>query len=87
MKLVRYFSTSNLNKAGRGAMIWQICIRYPNGQEKALCFYRNREIALKRIDAIYSQGYPMHVAYVVRPAEEPAPMQEQTLGRNCLQVA
>jgi hypothetical protein len=50
-------------------MVWQVCIRFPNGQEKAICSYKNREAALKRIDAIYSQGYPMHVAYVVRPAE------------------
>lgn len=50
-------------------MSWQICIRYPNGFEKAICTYRNREVALKRVDAIYSQGYPMHVAYVVRPIE------------------
>lgn len=50
-------------------MSWQICIRYPNGSEKAICTYRNREVALKRVDAIYSQGYPMHVAYVVRPIE------------------
>lgn len=48
-------------------MDWQICIRYPNGQEKAICTYRSREVALKQIDAIYSQGYPLHVAYVVRP--------------------
>lgn len=50
-------------------MNWQVCIRYPNGQEKAICSFQNRENALKRIDAIYSQGYPMHVAYVVRPAQ------------------
>ncbi|EKQ67191.1 hypothetical protein OsccyDRAFT_5018 [Leptolyngbyaceae cyanobacterium JSC-12] len=50
-------------------MTWQICIRYPNGQEKTICTCKNRETALKRIDAIYSQGYPMHVAYVVRPIE------------------
>lgn len=48
-------------------MSWQICIRYPNGQEKPICAYHNRENALKRVDAIYSQGYPMHIAYVVRP--------------------
>ncbi|MBL1175641.1 family 2 glycosyl transferase [Pantanalinema sp. GBBB05] len=55
-------------------MMWQLCIRYPNGQEKPLQNYRNRELALKSVDAIYSQGYPMHVAYVVRPialAERP----------------
>lgn len=50
-------------------MNWQVCIRYPNGQEKAICSFQNRENALKRIDAIYSQGYPMHVAYVVRPTQ------------------
>lgn len=49
-------------------MIWQICIQYPNGEEKPLQNYHDRELALKYIDAIYSQGYPMHVAYVVRPA-------------------
>ncbi len=48
---------------------WQICIRYPDGQEKGLCTYRSREVALKQIDAIYSQGYPLHVAYIVRPIE------------------
>ncbi len=68
-------------------MTWQICIRYPNGQEKALCAYKNREIALKRIDAIYSQGYPMHVAYVVRPAQMPKDVVEQQLPLNGLQPA
>ncbi len=53
-------------------MLWEVCIRYPNGQERALRSFRNREVALKRIDAIYSDGYPMHVAYVVRPAQEAA---------------
>jgi hypothetical protein len=50
-------------------MNWQVCIRYPNGREKAICSFQSRENALKRIDAIYSQGYPMHVAYIVRPAQ------------------
>lgn len=49
--------------------MWELCIRYPNGQERALRSYKDREVALKRIDAIYSEGYPMHVAYVVRPAQ------------------
>ncbi|MBW4582882.1 MAG: family 2 glycosyl transferase [Tildeniella nuda ZEHNDER 1965/U140] len=53
-------------------MFWELCIRYPNGQERALRSYRNREVALKRIDAIYLDGYPMHVAYIVRPAQEVA---------------
>ncbi|XGV99361.1 MAG: hypothetical protein ACAF41_10550 [Leptolyngbya sp. BL-A-14] len=51
-------------------MLWEVCIRYPNGQERALRSYKDREIALKRIDAIYSEGYPLHVAYIVRPAQE-----------------
>ncbi len=59
-------------------MNWQVCIRYPNGQEKAICSFQNRENALKRIDAIYSQGYPMHVAYVVRPIQRlEAPLCQQ----------
>lgn len=63
-------------------MSWQICIRYPNGQEKAICSYRNREVALKRVDAIYSQGYPMHVAYIVRPNSESVDVlvEETSLG-------
>ncbi len=51
-------------------MLWEVCIRYPNGQERALRSYKDREVALKRIDAIYSEGYPMQVAYIVRPAQE-----------------
>lgn len=66
-------------------MTWQICIRYPNGQEKAICAYKNREIALKRIDAIYSQGYPMHVAYVVRPIEAADDFTDET-SLACLQL-
>lgn len=66
-------------------MSWQICIRYPNGQEKAICSYSSREVALKRIDAIYSQGYPMHVAYVVRPADKAASTLDQ--GLSYLQFA
>ncbi len=50
-------------------MVWQICIRYPNGQERVLRSCKNREIALKYVDAIYAKGYPMHVAYIVRQVE------------------
>jgi hypothetical protein len=50
-------------------MVWQICIRYPNGQERALRSCKDREAALRCVDAIYAQGYPMHVAYIVRPAD------------------
>lgn len=48
-------------------MIWQICIQYPNGKERVLRCCHDREVALRYIDAIYSQGYPLHVAYIVRP--------------------
>jgi hypothetical protein len=51
-------------------MVWQICIRYPDGHERTLHVCKNREVALRYVDAIYSHGYPMHVAYVVRPVEE-----------------
>lgn len=51
-------------------MLWDVCIRYPNGQERTLRSYKDREVALKRIDAIYLEGYPMHVAYIVRPAQK-----------------
>lgn len=50
-------------------MIWQLCIQYANGTERVLRSYRNREAALRSVDALYSQGYPLHIAYVVRHAQ------------------
>lgn len=51
-------------------MIWQVCIEYANGYQKVLRTYNKRETALKCVDAIYlAQGYPLHLAYVVRPVE------------------
>jgi hypothetical protein len=50
-------------------MIWQLCIQYANGRERVLRSYRSRETALNCIDAIYAQGYPLHIAYVVRHAQ------------------
>ncbi|MDX2216625.1 MAG: hypothetical protein SFY66_25400 [Oculatellaceae cyanobacterium bins.114] len=47
-------------------MTWQLCVQYANGSERVLRSYRTREAALKCVDAIYSQGYPLHLAYVVR---------------------
>jgi len=67
-------------------MTWQICIRYPNGQEKAICSHRSREVALKWVDAIYSQGYPMHVAYIVRPGDDAVNLTEDSASA-CLQFA
>jgi hypothetical protein len=67
-------------------MKWEVCIRFSNGQERALRWCKDREIALRYVDAIYAQGYPMHVAYIVRPAaileslqSEPLPL----LGIRC----
>lgn len=48
--------------------MWQLCIQYANGTERVLQSYKNRENALRRVDAIYSQGYPLHIAYLVRQA-------------------
>jgi hypothetical protein len=56
-------------------MSWQVCIQFPNGKERALRSCHDREVALRYIDAIYAQGYPMHVAYIVRPAELLVPVQ------------
>lgn len=48
-------------------MLWDVCIRYANGTEKVLRSYKNRETALRCVDAIYNaQGYPLHLAYIVR---------------------
>lgn len=60
-------------------MIWQICIQYPNGKERALRCYHDREVALRYIDAIYTQGYPLHVAYIVRPVKAGEPFTNEPL--------
>lgn len=50
-------------------MSWELCIRYANGKERVLRAYRDLETALKCVDRIYeAKGYPMHVAYCVRPS-------------------
>lgn len=49
-------------------MIWQLRIQYANGTEKVLHSFKNRETALRYVDRIYSYGYPLHFAYVVRSA-------------------
>ncbi|HIK19313.1 MAG TPA: family 2 glycosyl transferase [Leptolyngbyaceae cyanobacterium M33_DOE_097] len=51
-------------------MTWQLCIQYPDGQRRSLRLYNNRERALRQVDAIYAQGYPLHVAYLVCPLLE-----------------
>ncbi|MFB2881473.1 family 2 glycosyl transferase [Floridanema aerugineum] len=51
-------------------MTWNVCIRYSNGKEKVLRSYRNREKALRCVDAIYNTwGYPLHLAYIVRAGD------------------
>ncbi len=51
-------------------MIWQLCIQYANGNERVLRSFKNRDIALRCVDALYStNGYPLHFAYVVRHAQ------------------
>jgi hypothetical protein len=50
------------------AMFWELCIKYANGTEKVLDIFQDLEIAQNRVDKLYSEGYPMHFAYVVRPS-------------------
>jgi hypothetical protein len=51
-------------------MTWEVRVQYANGKERVLRICKNREIALRYVDAIYSQGYPMHIAYIVCPVPE-----------------
>lgn len=53
-------------------MTWEVCIQYANGTKQVLRSYNNRETAIRCVDAIYSQGYPLHLAYIVRmsPAKQ-----------------
>ncbi|MGF1498822.1 MAG: family 2 glycosyl transferase [Elainellaceae cyanobacterium] len=53
-------------------MVWQLRVRYANGTEQVLRSYTNRETALLNVDALYSQGYPLHIAYIVRGVETDA---------------
>lgn len=64
-------------------MGWELRIKYSDGKEQALRSYKNREVALKQIDAIYAQGYPMHVAYIIRPAPSlNSPPTTSTIGNQ-----
>lgn len=53
-------------QADSDAVGWNVCILYASGQEKVLWSCRNREVALRSIDALYCDGYPLHFAYVIR---------------------
>jgi hypothetical protein len=62
------FSWSCMSYLEAWLMIWQLCVQYANGTEHVLRSYETREAALRSIDLLYSQGYPLHIAYVVRHA-------------------
>lgn len=47
-------------------MVWQLRIQYANGTERVLQSFKCRETALRYVDRIYTHGYPLHFAYVVR---------------------
>ncbi|MDB9527136.1 family 2 glycosyl transferase [Oscillatoria sp. CS-180] len=50
-------------------MFWEVCVLYADGTEKVLQVFKDLEIALNCVDRIYAEdGYPMHMAYCVRPA-------------------
>lgn len=48
-------------------MLWELCIQYANGTEQVLKVFKDLELALNCVDRIYAEGYPMHIAYMVRP--------------------
>lgn len=48
------------------AMIWELCVRYANGRETVLDVFQSQAIAQNRVDKLYAEGYPMHLAYFVR---------------------
>lgn len=49
-------------------MFWELCIQYANGSEEVIKVFQDLEVALNWVDRIYAQdGYPMHLAYRVRP--------------------
>ena len=52
-------------------MFWELFVQYANGQEQVLKVFPDLEIALSCVDHIYAQtGYPMHLAYRVRPISQ-----------------
>ena len=50
-------------------MFWELCIQYANGTEQVLRAFRNLETAENCVDRLYAKGYPMHIAYLIRPAQ------------------
>jgi hypothetical protein len=51
-------------------MIWEVRVQYWNGSERVLRACKNQETALRYVDAIYSRGYPMHLAFIVFPVRQ-----------------
>ena len=49
-------------------MLWELCIQYANGTEQVLRAFRDLETAENCVDRLYAQGYPMHIAYLIRLA-------------------
>ncbi|PSN13937.1 family 2 glycosyl transferase [filamentous cyanobacterium CCP5] len=49
-------------------MFWELYRQHANGKEEVLRVFRDLEVALNCVDRIYQQGYPMHMAYLVRPS-------------------
>lgn len=56
-------------------MIWEVRIQYSNGKERVLRACNNRETALRYVDAIYSHGYPMHLAFIICPVAQTPDLQ------------
>ncbi len=60
-------------------MGWEVRIQYADGREKTIRSYQKRDTALRYVDALYAEGYPMHLAYVVRPVVEQPEMSRSSL--------
>lgn len=65
--------TVEIRDVGCKGIGWNVCVLYANGKERVLWSFRNREVALRSIDALYGYGYPLHVAYVLRQTHRPTP--------------
>lgn len=49
-------------------MLWELYVQHANGSEEVLKVFQDLEAALNCVDRIYQEGYPMHLAYLVRPS-------------------
>ncbi|MDJ1169394.1 family 2 glycosyl transferase [Roseofilum sp. BLCC_M154] len=65
--------SDNLESNEKIIITWDVCLEYANGHQIILKTYNYQETALEHIDLIYATyGYPMHVAYIVRPSQTQA---------------